>query len=56
MFTQVMQGAPDDVGGFHEAIADPWLARGGGFNFVGTVYMNELALDLEMQVGASMHR
>ena len=39
MFTQVTQGSSDDVGGFHEAIADPWLARNGpgGFNFVGSV-------------------
>jgi hypothetical protein len=37
-FTQVTAGAAQDVGGFHEAIADPWLARGGGFNFMGSVY------------------
>jgi len=37
-FTQVTAGAALDVGGFHEAIADPWLARGGGFNFMGSVY------------------
>lgn len=47
---QVVSGAPSDVGGFHEAIADPWLARGGGFNFVGSVYLNELALDLALQL------
>ena len=37
-FTQVTDGSAQDVGGFHEAIADPWLARGGGYNFLGSVY------------------
>lgn len=50
MFTQVTNSTnPDDFGGFHEAIADPWLQRNGGYNFMGTVYLNELALDLQLQ-------
>ena len=50
MFTQVTAGAADDLGGFHEAISDPWNARGGGVNFMGSVYLNELALDLSLQL------
>jgi hypothetical protein len=50
-FTQVLgNGNPQDTGGFHEAIADPWGARGGGPNFIGSVYLNELALDLMLQL------
>ncbi len=50
-FTQVLaNGNPQDTGGFHEAIADPWGARGGGPDFVGSVYLNELALDLMLQI------
>ena len=53
-FTQVVaNGNPQDTGGFHEAIADPWLARGGGYNFTGSVYLNELALDLALQIQLS---
>ena len=53
-FTQVVaNGNPQDTGGFHEAIADPWLARGGGYNFLGSVYLNELALDLALQIQLS---
>jgi len=46
----VTAGEPRDIGGIHEAIADPWLARGGGYNFLGSVYLNELALDLALQL------
>jgi len=50
-FTQVTgNGKASDTGGFHEAIADPWGARGGGPNFMGSVYLNELALDLALQL------
>merc|ERR1712113_932473 len=51
-FTQVVNGSAKDVGGFHEAIADPWLERHypGGYNGVGSVYLNELALDLALQI------
>jgi len=52
-FTQVTKGTAQDLGGIHEAIADPWLARGGGFNFMGSVYLNELALDLALQLRLS---
>ena len=53
-FTQVTSnGNPSDTGGFHECIADPWLARGGGPNFIGSVYLNELALDLALQIQLS---
>lgn len=53
-FTQVLaNGNPQDTGGFHEAIADPWGARGGGPDFVGSVYLNELALDLALQIQLS---
>jgi hypothetical protein len=52
-FTQVTTGDAKDVGGFHEAIADPWGARGGGVDFVGSVYLNELALDLALQLQLS---
>ena len=30
-----------------------WGARGGGFNFMGSVYLNELALDLALQLHIS---
>lgn len=50
-FTQVLaNGNAQDTGGFHEAIADPWGARGGGPDFVGSVYLNELALDFALQI------
>jgi hypothetical protein len=53
-FTQVVSnGNPQDTGGFHECIADPWGARGGGPNFIGSVYLNELALDLALQLQLS---
>ena len=53
-FTQVTSnGNPKDTGGFHEAIADPWNARGGGPNFLGSVYLNELALDFALQLQIS---
>jgi hypothetical protein len=53
-FTQVLaNGNAQDTGGFHEAIADPWGARGGGPDFVGSVYLNELALDLALQIQLS---
>jgi len=53
-FTQVTSnGNPSDTGGFHECIADPWNARGGGPNFIGSVYLNELALDLVLQIHLS---
>ena len=50
-FTQVTNGSkPDDLGGFHEAIADPWGERHGGVNWMGSVYLNELALDFMLQL------
>jgi len=48
LFTQAIKGQ-DIAGGFYEAIADPWLGRGGGYNWMGTVYMAELSLDLFLQ-------
>jgi hypothetical protein len=47
-YTQLTQG--DQTGAFYEAIADPWGERGGGFNFTGTPYMNELSLDMMLQI------
>ena len=54
-FTQVANSsAPkDDLGGFHEAIADPWGERGGGVDWMGSVYLNELALDMQLQLQAA---
>ena len=52
-FIQAVGGSgeqPADIGGFYEAIADPWLARGGGYDFMGTTYLNELALDMNLQL------
>ena len=52
-FIQAVGGAgekPSDIGGFFEAIDDPWLARGGGYNFMGTTYLTELALDTNLQL------
>ena len=46
-YTQVASGA--NQGCFYEAICDPWLARGCGYNCMGTLYLNELSLDLMIQ-------
>lgn len=47
---KVVSGGAQEVGGFHEAIADPWGQRGGGVNWLGSVYLNELALDTALQL------
>ena len=49
-FSQVTNGSRNELGGFHEAIADPWGQRGGGVDWVGSVYLNELALDFQLQL------
>jgi hypothetical protein len=46
--TQVTTG--DWKGALYEAIADPWLARRSGFEWVGTAYMNQLSVDLMLQL------
>ncbi len=47
-FTQNTEGI--DKGGTYERIADPWLARGEGFNSLGVFYSNEQALDCFVQI------
>lgn len=49
VFTQV--AVPGDwLGGFSEAIADPWLERRGGFEWVGVTYTSELCTDFFLQL------
>ena len=40
----------DTKGAFREAIADPWLARGGSFDYTGSLYMDSLSVDLFLQL------
>ena len=37
-------------GAFHEAVADPWLKRGGGYDYTGGLYMDQLNTDLFLQL------
>jgi hypothetical protein len=37
-------------GAIHEAIADPWGKRGGGYDWTGTLYMDQLNIDLFLQL------
>lgn len=46
----VMQLEGDCKGAFHEAISDPWLARRQGFNRLGSLYMDQLNIDLFLQL------
>ena len=48
LYVQVTSGGCK--GAFQECIADPWLARGGGFDFVGSVYFDQLNIDLFSQL------
>lgn len=45
----VTNGSSTD-GGIYEAIADPWLARHGGVNFFGGLYMDSYNIDLFLQL------
>jgi hypothetical protein len=47
-FTQVTEGAYR--GAMSEAIADPWLERGQGFEWRGSPYTSELVADLMLQL------
>jgi len=47
-YTQETKG--NLMGAMHESICDPWRARGGGFDNMGTLYMNELSLDAMLQL------
>ena len=47
-FTQVTEGPYR--GAITEAIADPWLERGGGFEWRGSPYTSELVADLMLQL------
>lgn len=47
-YTQVADGPYK--GSMTEAIADPWLERGGGFEFRGQPYTSELVTDLMLQL------
>jgi hypothetical protein len=49
VLTQVTKPG-DWLGGFSEAIADPWLERAGGFEWVGSTYTSELSTDFFLQL------
>lgn len=49
VFTQVTKPG-DWLGGFSEAIADPWLERKAGFEWVGSTYTSELCTDFFLQL------
>ena len=48
LYVQVTSGGCK--GALQECIADPWLARGGGFDFVGSLYFDQLNIDLFSQL------
>ena len=49
VYTQVTKPG-DWLGGFSEAIADPWLERQSGFEWVGSTYTSELCTDFFLQL------
>jgi hypothetical protein len=48
LYVQVTAG--DCKGALQECIADPWLARRGGFDFMGSLYFDQLNIDLFSQL------
>ena len=48
LYVQVTSG--DCKGALQECIADPWLARRAGFDFVGSLYFDQLNIDLFSQL------
>lgn len=49
-FSMDAKNGSNTRGGIFEAIADPWLARGGGFDWSGTLYMDSYNIDLFLQL------
>jgi hypothetical protein len=47
-FTQIAEG--QYKGAMHEAIADPWLERRHGFDYMNSPYTSELVIDLMLQL------
>ena len=50
IFAMDVRDGSSTKGAVYEAIADPWLARHGGFDWNGTLYMDSYNIDLFLQL------
>jgi hypothetical protein len=54
-FLMMNTTAGNTKGAIHEAIADPWGKRRGGYDWTGSLYMDQLNVDLFLQLLETPH-